>query len=71
MGLGQGAGGAARRPPRLGLRRQHHPALGRQNRTGDARLEVDFAVFCLVAFGGKRLAAGDSGGRIHWLEIVD
>ncbi len=36
-----------------------------------ARLEVDFAVNCLAALGGKRLAAGDAGGRIHWLEILD
>ena len=36
-----------------------------------ARLEVDFAVLCLAVLGDNRLAAGDSGGRIHWLEIVD
>jgi WD40 repeat protein len=36
-----------------------------------ARLEVDFAVLCLAVLGDKRLAAGDGGGRIHWLEIVD
>ena len=35
------------------------------------RLEVDFAALCLAVLGDKRLAAGDSGGRIHWLEIVD
>ena len=36
-----------------------------------ARLEVDFAVICLAVLGVKRLAAGDLGGRIQWLEIVD
>ena len=36
-----------------------------------ARLEVDFAVSCLAALGGNRLAAGDAGGRIGWLEILD
>ena len=36
-----------------------------------ARLEVDFAVLCLAVLGDRRLAAGDAGGRIHWLEIVD
>jgi WD40 repeat protein len=35
------------------------------------RLEVDFAVLCLALPGGNRLAAGDAGGRIHWLEILD
>ena len=36
-----------------------------------ARLEVDFAVYCLAVLSDKRLAAGGGGGRIHWLEIVD
>ncbi len=36
-----------------------------------ARLEVDFAVLSFAVLAEKRLAAGDQGGRIHWLEIVD
>ncbi len=36
-----------------------------------ARLEVDFDVLCLALLGEKRFAAGDTGGRIHWLEIID
>ena len=36
-----------------------------------ARLEVDFEVYCLAVLGDKRFTAGDKGGRIHWLEIVD
>ena len=36
-----------------------------------ARLEVDYAVFALAVLGDKQIAAGDLGGRIHWLEIVD
>ena len=35
-----------------------------------ARLEVDFPLTCLTALGDG-LAAGDLGGRIHWLEILD
>ena len=35
------------------------------------RLEVDFAVTSLATLRGNRLAAGDYGGRIHWLEILD
>jgi WD40 repeat protein len=36
-----------------------------------ARIEVDYAVSCLVILDRKQLAAGDAGGRIHWLEILD
>lgn len=39
--------------------------------TETARLEVDFTVHCLAAVGDNRLVAGDFGGRIHWLEILD
>ncbi len=35
-----------------------------------ARLDLDYAIYSLAFLGGKRLAAGDSGGRVHWLEIV-
>ncbi len=34
------------------------------------RLDLDYAIYSLAALGGKRLAAGDEGGRMHWLEIV-
>ena len=36
-----------------------------------ARLEIDAPVTALVAIGLNRLVAGDSAGRLHWLEIVD
>jgi hypothetical protein len=36
-----------------------------------ARLEIDGAVTCLAALPDGRLVAGDSLGRLHWLEIVE
>ena len=35
-----------------------------------ARLEIDSRVGCLVALSDGRLVAGDSIGRLHWLEII-
>jgi WD40 repeat protein len=36
-----------------------------------ARLEVYASVQCLAAISPNRLVAGDTLGRLHWLEIVD
>ena len=36
-----------------------------------ARLEVDAPITALVAVGPNRLVAGDQGGRLHWLEVLD
>ena len=35
------------------------------------RLEIDAGVLCLAAHFDGRLVAGDTIGRLHWLEIVD
>lgn len=35
------------------------------------RLDVGARVFCLSALEDKRLVAGDTMGRIHWLEFLD
>jgi WD40 repeat protein len=35
------------------------------------RLEVDTFVECLVAPTECHLVAGDSLGRLHWLDVVD
>ncbi len=35
-----------------------------------ARLEVDAGIIGLAALSDGRLVAGDSLGRLHWLEIV-
>ena len=34
-----------------------------------ARLEAEGAITCLAALPGLHLAAGDSLGRLHWLEV--
>ncbi len=36
-----------------------------------ARLEIDAPIPCIAALPSGRLVAGDSLGRLHWLEIVD
>jgi WD40 repeat protein len=36
-----------------------------------ARLELDASVTALVAVGPNRLVAGDQGGILHCLEILD
>jgi WD40 repeat protein len=35
-----------------------------------ARLEADAALFCLTALADLHLVAGDTLGRLHWLEVV-
>ena len=36
-----------------------------------ARLEFDAPVGALAALGPNRLVAGDSSGRLHWLDVLD
>jgi WD40 repeat protein len=36
-----------------------------------ARLELDAPVGALAAIAPNRLVAGDSVGRLHWLEVLD
>jgi hypothetical protein len=35
------------------------------------RLEVDAETTCVAPLPNGRLVAGDSLGRLHWLEIMD
>jgi hypothetical protein len=35
-----------------------------------ARLEADAPLLCLTALADLHLVAGDSLGRLHWLEVV-
>ncbi len=51
-GSGHGARRLARWPPRLGLLRQHHPALGRQHRPGDGKARRPWR----LGRGARRLA---------------
>ena len=36
-----------------------------------ARLELDVPITSLVTVAPDRIVAGDSAGRVHWLEILD
>src|SRR5207245_11297120 len=36
-----------------------------------ARIEVDASVLCLTALSDHRIVAGDSLGRLHWLDILE
>jgi len=36
-----------------------------------ARLETDAPIHCVLALSTTHLVAGDSLGRLHWLEVVD
>jgi WD40 repeat protein len=36
-----------------------------------ARLEADAPINCLIWLPSGRIVAGDSVGRLHWLEVVD
>ena len=38
---------------------------------GMARLESDAPIVCITWLLSGRIVAGDSAGRLHWLEVVD
>ena len=62
---------AARRPPRLGLWDNTIRLWDVKTGVETARLETDAPILCLAPPPPGGLVAGDSIGRLHWLEIVD